>query len=146
MKKFLMPFMALLLSATLINASFAADNKSLDKRLLGKWRSDKVRNLELLSERQCLNEQEKAFWEEKFGHLTYEITGQKVIVSWEGDESLRGESPLNIIWADEDTTVLYYDVPGEKRKSIQIIKIENDDSIYMLSVQYERREYFKRVK
>lgn len=113
-------------------------HKSLDKRLLGVWRSDKAKTTRFWAFGKRLTVKKRKHIFNLFGKLRFRFTREKIYLEY---EDLKNVVPYSVIAKDKNSVVItWHEKNGD---SLQHIHFEND-SFYIVSCY--NVEFFKRER
>ena len=112
-----------------------------DKRLLGKWKSDKRKSLRELRARADVTPEFLALFRNTAGKLTFDYRPKTMVVSGIGDTT---KGRYEVVAADDESVVLqgYHDLL--QSNVLTHIFFDGNDSYWVPMGKY--REWFRRVK
>jgi hypothetical protein len=138
-------FVAVLWLVSAADSLYCQENK-FDDRLLGKWQSDKERNMAWVRENRCCgSERCEKFMEDIYGKLILEFTRKEVVASWQG---LQGEhhGPLwKIVYVGEDFDVILSKDPITNKDRASLIIFEGKNEMSTNDVHRMSKEYWKKI-
>ncbi len=134
----------LFISSCITTALEVKDNFEFDKRLLGKWQSDRIKTLQWINKNRKLTQKQinKLDNTIKFGTLTLEISERKTRITYDGQTC---EEKNKIIGTVSDSIAVVVNNPITNQDEIRIIRIENEDTYSIYTDCIDIREYFKKI-
>jgi len=149
MKLLIYTFLALFLfsfcSCSLKNSSDCYPRETLDKRLLGKWQSDRERTLEWISNNRKFTQEkiDRLDSAVKFGTMVVEITDEDTTYTYSGESTTEKNRVLGQYW---NGIAFVIKNSFSNSDEISIITIEDNNSYSVYTGWADIREYFKKIE
>ena len=120
-------------------------DQKFDRRLLGKWQSDREKTLEWIRENRKFTKEriEKLDKAVKFGTMVVEIKENSTSYTYNGETSVE---PSEVLGFACNTVAVVTKNPFNGEDEIRLITIESDDLYSVYTDWVDIREYFKKIK